>query len=139
MEYRVGPEETGWKIREVLRRSMGVSYTAMKSAKWNGRITLNGGPARADERVTEGDTVTIDWAEDVPVYTLKPFDFPIRVPYADEHLMAVDKPGGIASQSSRNHPDDSLENAVYSVHGRTPDGSCEAVPAGQPKQPEPSG
>ena len=95
MEYRVGPEETGWKIREVLRRSMGVSYTAMKSAKWNGRITLNGGPARADERVTEGDTVTIDWAEDVPVYTLKPFDFPIRVPYADEHLMAVDKPAGI--------------------------------------------
>ena len=117
MEYRVGPEETGWKIREVLRRSMGVSYTAMKSAKWNGRITLNGGPARADERVTEGDTVTIDWAEDVPVYTLKPFDFPIHVPYADEHLMAVDKPGGIASQSSRNHPDDSLENAVYSWAG----------------------
>ena len=117
MEYRVGPEETGWKIREVLRRSMGVSYTAMKSAKWNGRITLNGNPARANERVAEGDTVNIDWAEDVPVYTLKPFDFPIRVPYVDEHLMAVDKPGGIASQSSRNHPDDSLENAVYSWSG----------------------
>ena len=47
MEYRVGPEEAGWKIREVLRRSMGVSYTALKSAKWNGRIRLNGETARA--------------------------------------------------------------------------------------------
>ena len=80
MEYRVGPEEAGRKVRDILRRSMGVSYTAMKSAKWNGRITLNGRPALANEKVAEGDTVNIDWAEDVPVYTLKPFDFPIRVP-----------------------------------------------------------
>ena len=31
MEYRIGPEEAGWRVREVLRRSMGVSYTALKS------------------------------------------------------------------------------------------------------------
>ena len=117
MEYRVGPEEAGWKIREVLRRSMGVSYTALKSAKWNGRIRLNGEPARADARVADGDLVKIDWEEDVPVYQLKPYEFPLEIPYEDEHLLVVAKPGGIASQSSRNHPDDSLENAVYSYFG----------------------
>ena len=42
MEYTVRPEEDGRKVRDILRRSMGVSYTAMKSAKWNGRIRLNG-------------------------------------------------------------------------------------------------
>ena len=31
--------------------------------------------------------------------------------------MAVVKPAGIASQSSRNHPDDSLENALYACLG----------------------
>ena len=117
MEYRVGPEEAGWRIREVLRRSMGVSYTALKSAKWNGRIRLNGEPARADARVADGDLVKIDWEEDVPVYQLKPYEFPLEIPYEDEHLLVVAKPGGIASQSSRNHPDDSLENAVYSYFG----------------------
>ena len=117
MEYRVGPEEAGWKIREVLRRSMGVSYTALKSAKWNGRIRLNGEPARADARVADGDLVKIDWEEDVPVYQLKPYEFPLEIPYEDEHLLVVAKPGGIASQSSQNHPDDSLENAVYSYFG----------------------
>ena len=117
MEYRVGPEEAGWKIREVLRRSMGVSYTALKSAKWNGRIRLNGETARADARVEDGDLVNIEWEEDVPVYQLKPFDLPLDIPYQDEYLMVVAKPGGIASQSSQNHPDDSLENAVYSYFG----------------------
>ncbi len=113
MEYTVKPEEAGRKVRDILRRSMGVSYTALKSAKWNGRILLNGEAVRADRPVAAGDLVSMEWAEDTPVYALKPFDLQLEVPYLDEHLMAVVKPAGIASQSSRNHPDDSLENAVY--------------------------
>ena len=117
MEYRVGPEEAGRKVGEILRRSMGVSYTALKSAKWNGRISLNGETARTDMPVKEGDTVRIDWAEDEPVYLLKPYPIPLKIPLMDEHLMVVDKPSGLASQSGRNHPDDSLENAVYAYFG----------------------
>ena len=117
MEYTVKPEESGRKIRDILRRSMGVSYTAMKSAKWNGRIFLNGEIVRADAQVTPGDLVSIEWAEDVPVYALKPYELPIEVPYEDEYLTVAVKPAGIASQSSRNHPDDSLENAVYARSG----------------------
>ena len=37
MEYTVKAEETGRRVRDILRRSMGVSYTSMKSAKWNGK------------------------------------------------------------------------------------------------------
>ena len=117
MEYTVKAEEDGRKIREILRRSMGVSYTAMKSAKWNGRIFLNGSAVRADAPVSAGDRVRIEWAEDAPVYALKPFGMPVEVPYEDEHLMIAVKPAGIASQSSRNHPDDSMENAVFARAG----------------------
>lgn len=117
MQYRVKPEEAGKKILAILRGSMGVSYTAMKSAKWNGRIFLNGEGVHTDTRVNAGDLVAIEWAEDTPVYALKPFEMPIEVPYEDEHLMVAVKPAGIASQSSRNHPDDSLENAVYARLG----------------------
>ena len=117
MEYRVGAEEAGKRVREILRGSMGVSYSAMKSAKWNGRIRMNGEAVRADTNVAEGDLISIEWEEDVPVYQLNPFELPLEIPYEDEHLMAVVKPGGIASQSSRNHPDDSLENAVFSYFG----------------------
>ena len=117
MEYKVKPEEDGRKVRDILRGSMGVSYTALKSAKWNGRIFLNGETVRADAKASAGDTVEIEWAEDAPVYTLKPFDMPVVVPWEDEHLLIAVKPAGIASQSSRNHPDDSLENAVYARFG----------------------
>lgn len=117
MEYRVTPEEAGRKVRDILRRSMGVSYTAMKSAKWNGRIRLNGEAVHADAAVSAGDLVSITWAEDTPVYEIKPFELQLEVPYLDDNLMAVVKPAGIAVQSSRNHPDDSLENAVYAYFG----------------------
>nr|AHF24874.1 RluA family pseudouridine synthase [uncultured bacterium Contig21] len=117
MNYTVKPEEAGRKVRDILRRSMGVSYTAMKSAKWNGRILLNGEPVRADAQVSAGDLVSMDWAEDEPVYKLKPYDLPLTIPYLDEDILVVDKPAGIASQSSRNHPDDSLENALYADFG----------------------
>ena len=117
MEYLVGPEEAGRKVRDILRRSMGISYTAMKSAKWNDRIRLNGEAVHTDVKVAEGDRVSIEWETDTPVYQLKPFSMPLEVPYSDENLMAVVKPAGIASQSSRNHPDDSLENAVYAYFG----------------------
>ena len=117
MEYIVKPEEAGRKVRDVLRRSMGVSYTALKSAKWNGRIRVNGDTARADAQVAAGDTVSIDWAETEPAYALKPVNMPLEIPYEDENLLAVVKPAGIASQSGRKHPDDSMENAVYSHYG----------------------
>ena len=116
-EYTVKPEEAGRKARDILRRSMGVSYTALKSARWNNRIRVNGESARADRTVEAGDTVSISWAEDEPAYRPKPFDLPLEIPYRDEYMAVVVKPAGIASQSSRNHPDDSLENALYALEG----------------------
>ena len=117
MEHRVGPEEAGKKVGEILRRFMGVSYTAMKSAKWNDRIRLNGETVHTDAKAAEGDIISIEWEKDAPVYQLKPFELPLEIPYTDEYLTAVVKPAGIASQSSRNHPDDSLENALYAYFG----------------------
>ena len=117
MEHLVSPEEAGRKVRDILRGSMGVSYTALKSARWNGRIFLNGESTRTDTKAAAGDVVRIEWAEDAPVYPLKPYEIPIEAPYEDEHLIIAVKPAGMASQSSRNHPNDSMENAVYARYG----------------------
>ena len=117
MEHRVTEKEEGFALRDVLRRVMGVSYSAMKSAKWDQRILLDGVPAPVDIRVRAGQTVTMRWPETSPAYTLRPYDLPLFVPYQDEHLLVVDKPAPLASQSSAGHPDDSLENAVYSYFG----------------------
>ncbi len=117
MEYTVKAEEAGRRVRDILRRSMEVSYTAMKSAKWNGRLLLNGENVYTDAKVQAGDVVRIDWAEETPAYRPRRFDLPLETAWEDEYLLAVVKPAPLASQSSRNHPDDSLENAVYTYFG----------------------
>ena len=117
MEYTVRPEEAGRRLREILRGSAGLSYTALKSAKWHGSILAEGRPVHVDYRPEAGERITVEWAAEPPVYIPRPCPMALRVPYADEDLMIIDKPAGVASQSSRNHPDDSLENAVYSWLG----------------------
>ncbi len=116
MEHIITPEEDGRKLRDILRQVMKVSYSAMKSAKWDGRITLDGVPATVDTIVRAGQIAAIRW-KDAPVYTLRPYALPLSIPYEDEHLFVIDKPAPLASQSSANHPDDALENALYTHLG----------------------
>lgn len=117
MEHWVTPEEDGRKLRDVLRRAMGVSYTALKSAKWDDRIRVNGVPEPVSRIVHAGETITFLPAPEQPVYQVTPYALPLTIPFEDEHLLVVDKPAPLASQSSLGHPDDSLENAVYSYLG----------------------
>jgi RluA family pseudouridine synthase len=120
LTYTVEPEDAGRRLREILRGRMKISFSAMKSAKWNGRILLNGEPAFVDTLVRAGDTVSFDPAENRPVYTPVPFPLALNIPWEDESLLIVDKPAPLASQSSAAHPDDSLENAVYAYLGCPP-------------------
>ncbi len=116
MEYQVTPEHEGRRLRDVLRQVMGVSYGAMKSAKWDGRITVNGLPTPVDATLHAGDLICIRW-KDAPVYAVRPYALPLSIPYEDEHLFIIDKPAPLASQSSANHPGDALENALFSHLG----------------------
>ena len=96
---------------------MALSASAVKRAKWTGHIKLNGVPVHTDARVRAGDLLIVESVTENPTYIPAPYPIPLHVPYQDEHLMVVDKTAGIACQASRNHPDDSLENAVYSWSG----------------------
>ena len=117
MDYTVPPEQAGRKLRDILRRDMQVSYSAMKSAKWDGRILLDGVPTAVDAVVRAGQVVTMLWRDDAPAYAPRPYHLPLTVPYEDEHLLVIDKPAPLASQSGAGHPDDSLENALYARFG----------------------
>ncbi len=117
MEHIVSKAESGRRLRDVLRQVMGVSYSAMKSAKWDGRITVDGNAVPVDAFLREGQVICIRFKDNAPVYELKPYDIPLVIPYEDEHLYVIDKPAPLASQSSANHPDDALENALYAHLG----------------------
>lgn len=113
------PEQDGMRLRDVLRRVMSVSYTAMKSAKWNGGITVDGVVTPVDAFVRAGQVVAIRFRENAPAYAVKPYDLPLNIACEDDWLFVIDKPAPLASQSSALHPDDTLENALY-AHLRCP-------------------
>ena len=117
IRYLVRPEEEGRRVREILRGPMRVSYSAMKSAKWAGRIWLNGEACHVDVRTRAGDEVAFFLPEEAPVYAVRPSALPVRIVYEDDQLFIIDKQAGMASQSSRGHPDDSLENALFAALG----------------------
>ena len=105
------------RVQSVLRQCMGVSNTAVKSAKWDGRITLDGQIAAANELVRAGQKLAIAFKDNQPIYQLKPYNLLLNIVYEDEHLYVIDKPAPLASQSGIQHPDDSLENALYAHLG----------------------
>ena len=117
-QYTVTVEDEGKRLREILRGRMQISYTAMKSAKWNGEIRVNGARSTVDVRVRPGDRIEVLMPERQPVFIPEAFEIPLEIPYEDEWMMIVDKPAPLASQSSRSRPGNSLENAVYSYLGR---------------------
>ena len=116
--YTVTVEDEGKRLREILRGRMQISYSAMKSAKWNGEIRVNGARSTVDVRVRPGDRIEVLMPERQPVFIPEAFEIPLEIPYEDEWMMIVDKPAPLASQSSRSRPGNSLENAVYSYLGR---------------------
>ena len=85
------------RLRDVLRRVMGVSYTAMKSAKWNGGITVDGVVTPVDAFVRAGQLVAIRFRENAPAYAVKPYDLPLTIAHEDDWLFVIDKPAPLAS------------------------------------------
>ena len=59
-------EQDGRGGRDVLRQVVRVSRSAVQSAKWDGRITVDGVVTPVDAFVREGQTVCIRFQANVP-------------------------------------------------------------------------
>ena len=75
-----------------------------------GRITVDGKPARASQRLKGGESLEIDWP-DVRPYRLEPKDLAIQVLYQDRDMAVVLKPRGMATHPAPG----SMEGTL--VHG----------------------
>ena len=121
MEHRVTPPEDGQSLHAVLRGALQLSGSAIRRAKWSGRLLVNGQPARTVDPVHAGDLVCLLPEDARPAFVPRPYDLSVPVRWRSEELLIVDKPAPLASQSGKNHPDDSLENALFNQLG-CPDG-----------------
>ena len=98
LTYTVTPEEDGRMVKGILRGSLQLSYTLLKSLKWReNAILLNGQSVHVNAIVHAGDTVSVVLSERTPREDLycanaaKP-----DIVYEDDDLLVLNKPAGVA-------------------------------------------
>ena len=117
VEYIVPLSLEGRKLGTLLHHDLGLSSSQIKSAKWDGRILVNGQTTFVSYCVHAGDHILLTEAQTVPKYAVSAMQLELNMYYEDNCLLILDKPSGLATSSSMNHPDDALENAVFSYLG----------------------
>ena len=98
LTHTVLPEEDGRMVKGILRGSLQLSYTLLKSLKWReNAILLNGQSVHVNAIVHAGDAVSVALSERTPredLYcenTAAP-----NIVYEDEDLLVLNKPAGVA-------------------------------------------
>lgn len=98
LTHTVLPEEEGRMVKGILRGSLQLSYTLLKSLKWReNTILLNGQSVHVNAIVHTGDVVSVALSERTPredLYcenTAAP-----NIIYEDEDLLLLNKPAGVA-------------------------------------------
>ena len=117
LTFPVPPEDEGRSLRDLLRHRLQLSETAIRRAKWDGRLFVNDAPARVRDVLHAGDLVRYEPPANRPAFIPKPLALEVPVRWRSEELLILDKPAPLASQSGKGHPDDSLENAVFHMLG----------------------
>ena len=98
LTHTVLPEEEGRMVKGILRGSLQLSYTLLKSLKWReNAILLNGQSVHVNAIVHAGDVVSVALSERTPREDLycKNTAAPDIV-YEDEDLLVLNKPAGVA-------------------------------------------
>ena len=112
------PEEmNGMKVRHAAMQGLHMSSTQYKRAKFQGEITLDGQPARADALVLAGQTLCITVPEkDAPAPSA--VAIPLSIVYEDEWLWVIDKPAPLPSAPSTRTDSPTLQNALFAHLGQ---------------------
>ena len=118
LTFFVAEEFSGVPLKVFLRSGCGLSSHLMVSLKQveNG-ILLNGRHARVIDKVTAGDTVTLNLPGEG--CQVQPVELPLTAVYEDSHVLVLDKPAGMpVHPTSCGHSSDTLANAVSYYMGQ---------------------
>lgn len=111
-EFGVRPDEARRRLDEVLAaRFGGISRMRLRQAIRDGEATLNGETVHGGHRVSEGDQVAYTFRDLGPT-AMTPEPIPLAILHQDAHLVAVDKPAGMAAHPTPHHRTGTLANAL---------------------------
>ena len=105
-------DREGERLDQLLSREVeGLTRSAAQRLLEEGRVLLNGRPAKKNARPSPGDRVELTLPDPEPVDIL-PQPIPLDVVYEDADVIVVDKPVGMVVHPAPGHPDGTLVNAL---------------------------
>lgn len=112
LSWEVKKEHNGILLREFLKLKE-LSKRALTDIKFQGgKITVNGEEKTVRTILKELDVVQIYFPIEKPSEDLIAEDIPFEIVYEDDAVLVINKPFGIASIPSREHPSGTLANGL---------------------------
>ena len=105
-------ENDGGRLDKTLAELMPeASRSYLQKLIEQGAVTVNGKPADKKTRVIPGDTVSVDFPDNVKP-EIVPENIPLDIPYEDDDLLVVNKPKGMVVHPAAGHYSGTLVNAL---------------------------
>jgi len=118
MKWVIGESNAGKLVREFLKEEE-ISRTALTDIKFKGgNILVNGEEVNVRYRLAWSDILTVIFPSESPSEGLLGENVPLSILYEDEYLLVVNKPAGMNTIPSREHPAGSLANALIGYYQR---------------------
>ncbi len=112
LTYTILKTDSNTKIEHYLRNK-GYSRQLLIALKQDtDSVLVNGQPRYMNERLTDGDQLTIHIREDEVSEKIEPVNLPLDILYEDEDLLVVNKPAGMPIHPSINNYGNTLANAL---------------------------
>lgn len=116
MKWVIGESNEGKLVREFLKEKE-ISRTALTDIKFKGgNILVNGEEVNVRYRLAWRDKLTVIFPSESPSEGLSGENIPLPILYEDEYLLVVNKPAGMNTIPSREHPVGSLANALIGYY-----------------------
>ncbi len=112
MELRATPDDEGTRLDAFLAGPLGSRARAQRLIE-AGAVRVDGRAAPKRHLVSAGERITVEEPPETPAADVP--DAPYDVPYADEHLLVVDKPAGVVVHPARGHRAGTLAQALAGV------------------------
>lgn len=112
IDYKISKSEEALTVYDVLKKKLKISRRLIISLKKDNGIKLNGISVFTNHLVKEDDILSVDLTETQSSDNLTPKNLPIDIIYEDEHILAVNKPRGMAVHPTLNYENGTLANAV---------------------------
>ena len=113
LSHMVTAAESGRTVKSLALKALRLSQGQFSSLKFQGGIWVDGAPARATERLREGQVLSARLQD--AGQKIAPAAIPISIPWQDGDYLIVEKPAPLPTLPSCHQAGPTLENALYAA------------------------